>query len=108
MRKLFPVAIAVLLCANVQAYEMLETKDKAVFYWWKLENFIDQHLMRVTMAGLDPEMIYKVSELNRISKKALPYEGKCFSGKFLMDSGLEMPTGWKIPWDSRMLLLEKQ
>ena len=29
-----------------------EAKDKAVFYWWKTETFVNQHLPRVRMAGL--------------------------------------------------------
>ena len=29
-------------------------KDKAVFYWWKIEHFVNQHLPRVTMAATKP------------------------------------------------------
>ncbi len=81
-------------------------KDKAVFYWWKLETFCDQHFPRVRMAGL-----YRVHELNRIDNVPLPYEGKVFSGKFLMDSGLEIPYGHTVDyhkqndWSSRVLYL---
>ena len=32
-------------------------KDKAVFYWWKLETFCDQHFPRVRMAGTRPGQV---------------------------------------------------
>ena len=65
------------------------------------------------MAGLDPDKNYKVHELNRIDNKPLSYEGKSFSGKFLMSNGLEMPLGHKVDYNkrndyaSRVLLLEE-
>ena len=43
-------------------------KEKAVFYWWKTEHFCNQHLPRIRMAGLHPDKIYKVTELNRMRK----------------------------------------
>ena len=84
-------------------------KDKAVFYWWKTEHYIDQHLTRVRLAGLDPEGCYKITELNRLpGAKALGIEGKVFSGRFLMETGVELPNSRKKPWASYMLLLEAQ
>lgn len=82
-------------------------KDKAVVYWWKIDHYIDQYIPAVRLAGLNPDANYKVTELNRIEKKALSFEGKTFSGKFLMETGLDIPVSRKTPWDSRMLLLEK-
>lgn len=88
-----------------------EDKSKAVFYWWKLETFYDEHLPRVRMAGLDPDRMYKVHELNRIDKKPLSFEGKSFSGRFLMQNGLEIPFkhnadyGERNDWSSRVLYL---
>jgi len=84
-----------------------QQKDKAVFYWWKIDHYVDQHVMKVAMAGLDPSKTYKVTELNRVEKKPLPFEGRCFSGKFLMETGLDIPINRMTPWDSRMLLLEE-
>ena len=89
-------------------------KDKAVYYWWKTESFRNQQLPRVAMAGLDPDRLYKVTELNSIDVKPLSYEGKIFSGKYLMDNGLEMPQNYnvakpdKYEWGSRVLYLEAQ
>jgi len=88
-----------------------EDKSEAVFYWWKTETFYDDHLPRVRMAGLDPSKTYKIQELNRIDNVPLPYEGLSFSGKFLMDNGLEIPVKHKVDyhkqddWSSRVLRL---
>ena len=89
-------------------------KSEAVFYWWKTETFYDDHLPRVKMAGLDPDRMYKVHELNRIDNVPLPYEGLVFSGKFLMENGLEMPLKHNVDyhkqddWSSRILYLIEQ
>ena len=86
-------------------------KSEAVFYWWKTETFYDDHLPRVRMAGLDPLKTYKIRELNRIDNVPLPYEGLSFSGKFLMENGLEIPLKHIVDyhkqddWSSRVLYL---
>lgn len=67
-------------------------KSEAVFYWWKTEHFYDQHLPRVKMAGLDPNRMYTVYELDRTDSRPLSFEGKSFSGAFLMSNGLEIPS----------------
>ena len=88
-----------------------QKKSEAVFYWWKTETFYDDHLPRVKMAGLDPDRMYKVRELNRIDNVPLPYEGLAFSGKFLMENGLEIPLKHNVDyhkqddWSSRVLYL---
>lgn len=71
-------------------------KNDAVFFWWKIETFMNQQLPRVIMAGLDPDKTYKISEMNRIDKEPLSYEGKTFTGKYLMSVGLEMPLTYKV------------
>ncbi|MBR5212228.1 MAG: alpha-galactosidase [Bacteroidales bacterium] len=89
-------------------------KNQAVFYWWKTETFYDDHLPRVRMAGLDPDKMYKVTELNRIDNVPLKYEGMSFSGKFLMENGLEIPLKHIVDyhkqddWSSRVLYLSAQ
>ena len=90
-----------------------EDKSQAVFYWWKLETFCSELLPRVRMAGLDPERMYTVHELNRIDRKPLPFEGKAFSGRYLMENGLEIPyshkaDGYNSDWSSRVLHLVAQ
>ena len=73
-------------------------KDKAVFYWWKTEHFVNQHLPRVTMAGLHPDKTYRITELNRIDNQPLPFEGKVYSGAFLMENGLEIPYTHQVDY----------
>ena len=87
-------------------------KDKAVFYWWKTEHFVNQHLPRVVMAGLNPDKLYKVHELNRIDNVPLSCEGKVYSGAYLMANGLEIPYNHIVDYHkqndyaSRVLYLE--
>jgi alpha-galactosidase len=88
-------------------------KDKAVFYWWKTEHFVNQHLPRVTMAGLHPDKTYRITELNRTDNQPLPFEGKVYSGAFLMENGLEIPYTHQVDYHklndyaSRVLYLEE-
>lgn len=88
-----------------------ENKTEAVFFWYKLANFYNAHLPRVKMAGLDANRIYKVYEMNVVDNKPLPFEGKSFSGQYLMEHGLEMPMTHSVArsertdWSSRVLRL---
>ena len=77
-------------------------KDDAVFFWWKTDPSYGQKMPRVRMAGLNPDKLYTVTELNRIDNKPLPFEGKQFTGKFLMESGLEIPVSHDVDWHKRM------
>ena len=88
-------------------------KNKAVFYWWKLEQFCNQHLPRVKMAGLSPEKLYKIHELNRIDNILLKFEDQVFTGEYLMANGLEIPYKHTVDYNkqtdytSRVLYLEE-
>lgn len=89
-----------------------DKKDKAAFFWWKTESFHNEHLPRITLDGLDPNRDYRITELNRIDMTPLSYEGKVYTGKYLMDQGLEIPRLHTLArkdrtdWSSRVLLLE--
>ncbi len=89
-----------------------EKKDKAAFFWWKTQSFHNEHLPRVKMDGLNPDKLYRVAELNRIDLNPLSCEGKTYTGKYLMDTGLEMPLLHNLQrkdrtdWSSRVLMLE--
>ena len=89
-----------------------QDKAEAVFYWWKTEHFMNQHLPRVRMSGLDAGKNYRIRELNRIDNQPLPYEGKVVSGAFLMANGLELPyvhqveRNRKNAYSSRVIYLE--
>ena len=88
-------------------------KEKAVFYWWKTEHFCNQHLPRVKMEGLDPSKRYVVRELNRIDNEPLSFEGRSFSGSYLMSNGLDIPYEHNVDYHkkndyaSRILYLEE-
>ena len=90
-----------------------QNKDKAAFFWWKTEQMTGEHLPRVKMAGLDPDALYQIREINRIDDEPLSFEGASFSGKFLMESGLEIPYRHKCNVklrgnnSSRVLCLER-
>ena len=75
-------------------------KDEAVYYWWRLNNDVNPQLPRVTMAGLDPDALYTVHELNSIDKEPLPYEGKSFTGRYLMSNGLEFPERHNVEYST--------
>ena len=77
-------------------------KDDAVFFWWKTDPSYGQKMPRVRMAGLNPDKLYTVTELNRIDNTPLPFEGKQFTGKFLMESGLEIPVSHDVDWNKKM------
>lgn len=79
-------------------------KARAVFFWWKLRHMVNDHLPRVTFAGLDPARSYRVTELDCAGDNRLAFEGKTFTGRFLMENGLDLPYGGA--YSSRVLLLE--
>ena len=87
-------------------------KQKAVWYWWKTETFVSQHLPVVKLAGLDPNRHYRVRELDRIDNEPLFCEGKTYSGQLLMEQGLDLPYTNKVDynklndWASRVIYLE--
>ncbi|MDE7408296.1 MAG: alpha-galactosidase [Muribaculaceae bacterium] len=88
-----------------------DAKDDAVFFWWKTENFVAGQYPRIKMSGLDPDRTYTVTELNRIDNKPLAFEGKQFTGRYLMSNGLEIPDNHelnkenKTDYSSRVLRL---
>lgn len=90
-----------------------DAKDKAAFFWWKTETFVNQHLPRIKMAGLDAGKTYRIKELNRIDNNPLSFEGKTFTGAYLMANGLEIPYTHTVDyhkntaWASRVLYLEE-
>jgi len=88
-----------------------QDKQQAVFYWYKTETFQNEHFPVVKMQGLDPAKRYRVNELNRIDNKPLAFEGKTFTGAYLMANGLELPYRHDVDhaklndWSSRILKL---
>ena len=77
--------IASILYANAQ-------KSQAVLFVYKIRNFYDMLIPRVRLAGLDADKTYTLTERNvRIGEKPCSLDGKQFTGRFLMDVGLEVP-----------------
>ena len=90
-----------------------ENKDRAVAFWYRTDVYVMQILPVVKMDGLDTNAVYRITELNRIDDSPLPFEGKCFSGSFLMNHGLDIPYRHDVAkerkneFSSRVLLIEK-
>ena len=85
------------LCTKLYATPL---KDKAVFFWYRTVYFYGEPVAASLFAGLDPEKNYRVTELNRVGAP-LPFEGKVFSGRFLMEQGLDIPSGNTSPGPHR-------
>ena len=65
-----------------------EDKSEAVFFCYKFENYIGLESPRWHMAGLDPNATYQLNEFGSTDRRS-SFEGKTFSGKFLMETGLD-------------------
>ena len=71
---------------------MYSLKGEAVLFVYKTENFCDQLLPRLRLAGLNPDKTYTLTERNiRVGEKPCSLNGKQFTGRFLMDIGIEVP-----------------
>ena len=70
--------------------EMFVTEDKseAVFFCYKFEHYVDLHTPRWHMAGLDPDATYQLNEFG-CTERTHYFEGKTFSGRFLMEMGID-------------------
>ena len=65
---------------------------KAVLFVYKTDNYCNQQLPRIRLAGLDPTRTYTLTEKNvRVGQTPCSLHGKQFSGRFLMDVGIEVP-----------------
>lgn len=67
-----------------------ENKSEAVFFAYKFEEYKNMFEPRFHFAGLDPDATYVLSEINRNGGKTAKWEGTKFTGKFLMESGIEL------------------
>ena len=67
-------------------------KTQAAFFWWRTEFFRGEHPPRVHLEGLDPEMNYRITELNKVEgEPVMALDGQVVSGRFLMSNGLRIP-----------------
>ena len=82
-----------------------DARRKAVLFVYKIANYYDQPLPRIRLAGLNPDATYTLTEKNvRVGQKPCALSGKRFTGRFLMEVGLEMPL--REEYASRVFLLE--
>jgi len=65
-----------------------EDKSEAVFFCYKFEHYIGLQTPRWHMAGLDPNANYQLNEFE-CTERSRGFEGKTFTGKFLMETGIE-------------------
>ena len=69
-----------------------DAQSHSVLFVYKIENYYDQPLPRLRLAGLNPDKTYTLTERNvRIGQKPCNLNGKQFTGRFLMSVGIEVP-----------------
>ena len=69
-----------------------DTQQQAAFFVYKTANYYNQQLPRIRLAGLNPDKTYTLSEKNvRVGQKPCDLSGKQFTGRFLMEVGVEVP-----------------
>ncbi len=83
---------------------MNEQKTEGLFFAYKFEQYVDLFRPRFRFAGLDPNAVYTLTELNR-EGGADHWEGHQFSGKFLMENGVEVRLDGQ--WASKVIHLKK-
>ena len=72
---------------------------------YKIENYYDQPLPRIRLAGLNPDKTYTLTERNvRVGQKPCSLSGKQFTGRFLMSVGIEVPL--REEYASRIFSIE--
>ncbi len=86
--------------------EMFVSEDKsdAVFFCYKFEHFVGLQTPRWHMAGLDPDATYQLNEFGG-TERSRYFEGKTFSGRFLMETGIDAYLSGMF--SSRVIRLKK-
>ena len=72
---------------------LMYTKDaEAALFVYKTANYYNQPIPRIRLAGLAPDKTYVLTEKNvRVGQEPCSLSGRRFSGKYLMDVGIEVP-----------------
>jgi len=69
-----------------------DVQQQGALFVYKTDNYYNQSLPRIRLAGLDPDKTYTITEKNvRVWKEPCSLSGKQFSGRFLMEVGIEVP-----------------
>ena len=69
-----------------------DSQSQGALFVYKTDNYYNQTLPRIRLAGLNPDKTYTMTEKNvRVGQKPCSLSGKQFTGRFLMDVGIEVP-----------------
>ena len=69
-----------------------EGRTQGTLFVYKIDNYYNQPLPRIRLAGLDPDATYTLTEKNvRVGQQPCSLSGKRFTGRFLMEVGIEVP-----------------
>jgi alpha-galactosidase len=82
-----------------------EDKSEAVFFCYKFQNYVGLDAPRWHMAGLDPDASYLLEEFGSTERQHF-FEGKSFTGSFLMETGIDAPLSGQFA--SRVIRLRRQ
>lgn len=83
-------------------------KDRAVFFAYKISHFINMTLPNVRMSGLDANKYYRVTDLTALDEnKPCGLQDKIFSGKILMEEGIELGKLLTAEYSSLALELQE-
>ena len=71
---------------------MYALDNQACLFVYKTDNYYNQPLPRIRLAGLNPDKTYTLVEKNvRAGQQPCALSGQQFTGRFLMDVGIEVP-----------------
>lgn len=83
-------------------------KNKAVFFAYKLNHFVNMSIPNVYLTGLDEKKSYRITDLTPQEKnKPCALHGKVFSGAFLKKEGISLKELLKTEYSSVTLGLEE-
>jgi alpha-galactosidase len=83
-----------------------EDQSQAVVFAYKVDNYYSMPIPRIRLKGLDANATYTVKERDvKAWQKPCELDGRTFTGRFLMEVGLEIPLNWD--YASRVLEIRK-
>ena len=86
---------------------MYVKEQEAALFIYKTDNYYNQPIPRISLVGLVPDATYTLTEKNvRVGQRPCSLSGKRFSGRFLMDVGIEVPL--RDDYASRVFELQRQ
>ena len=72
-----------------------DNSRQAVLFAYRTDNWYGQPMPRIRMQGLQADANYTITERNvKTGQQPCSLNGKQFSGRFLMDVGIEIPLDW--------------